>query len=472
MGLFQCATGKLTYLASYIMPAVENAQHPAPKQHRGGMRICDRDGYNPPMRWLERVFDYTLLTILLLCLSSSDIRLEKPIDRIQILAGDYGFDFGSWTLDAVWIKLAQSSLGAPRYLPRLDQHLIVLQYLKLVDDIEHTQNDINLIYADPSVQDREGASADLRQKLADLSRKQDALAPFAESVLQQQVTDVLNDLGLTEGGQPIPWVLYHITPLPQDLIVSSRNKIEQITSYQLEPDLTVKQAASLETTVDQNLDVSSLVVPIGGLATYPTMVMRTTALDWLASTVSHEWVHLYLGQRPLGLNYETTAQLRTMNETTASIAGNEIGEIIMKRYYPERSQLDQAALQLVSYLTKRASPDEPPFDYRAEMHETRVTADALLADGKIDQAEAYMEQRRQVFWDHGYAIRKLNQAFFAFYGAYADTPGGPAGEDPVGPAVRALRERSPSLKAFLERIAQMSSFDELQQAVGLTPSTN
>jgi hypothetical protein len=100
------------------------------------------------------------------------------------------------------------------------------------------------------------------------------------------------------------------------------------------------------------------------------------------------------------------------------------------------------------------------------MHETRVQADALLAAGKIDAAEAYMEQRRQVFWDHGYPIRKLNQAYFAFYGAYADVPGGPAGEDPVGPAVRALRKQSASLTVFLERISQMSTFAELQQAVG------
>ena len=42
-----------------------------------------------------------------------------------------------------------------------------------------------------------------------------------------------------------------------------------------------------------------------------------------------------------------------------------------------------------------------------------------------------MEARREIFWQNGYAIRKLNQAYFAFYGAYADIPGGPAGEDPV-----------------------------------------
>ena len=44
-------------------------------------------------------------------------------------------------------------------------------------------------------------------------------------------------------------------------------------------------------------------------------------------------------------------------------------------------------------------------------------------------------------------------------------PGGAAGEDPVGPAVRALRAQSSSLLAFLEKIAQMSSFQQLQDAL-------
>ena len=76
-----------------------------------------------------------------------------------------------------------------------------------------------------------------------------------------------------------------------------------------------------------------------------------------------------------------------------------------------------------------------------------------------------MEARREVFWQNGYAIRKLNQAYFAFYGAYADVPGGPAGENPVGPAVRALREQSASLAEFVKRIAWMTSFEQLQAAI-------
>ena len=100
------------------------------------------------------------------------------------------------------------------------------------------------------------------------------------------------------------------------------------------------------------------------------------------------------------------------------------------------------------------------------MHATRVVVDAMLASGRISDAENYMEQRRQIFVKNGYFIRRLNQAYFAFYGAYADVPGGAAGEDPVGPAVRALRARSASLADFVNRIAWMTSFEQLQKAVG------
>jgi hypothetical protein len=102
------------------------------------------------------------------------------------------------------------------------------------------------------------------------------------------------------------------------------------------------------------------------------------------------------------------------------------------------------------------------------MNITRVTADKLLAEGKIEEAEEYMDSRRIVFWENGYrGLRKLNQAYFAFHGAYADEPGGAAGaaEDPVGEAVRLLRQQSASLEEFLTRISWVTSFDQLQEMV-------
>ena len=57
-------------------------------------------------------------------------------------------------------------------------------------------------------------------------------------------------------------------------------------------------------------------MPIGGIGTYPTMVMQSTNLAWLTEAIAHEWTHNYLTLRPLGLNYETTPELRTINETS------------------------------------------------------------------------------------------------------------------------------------------------------------
>lgn len=370
------------------------------------------------------------------------------------------FDYVSWTLEALSVKLNQAALDTPFYFTETARHQIVVNYLHLMDNILSSENQLNLLFTDPQVHDPAAASANLRTELDRLYSRQRQLAPLAEAVLQEQISATLADLDLTTGGQPLPPVLFHITPLPYNLVISPRDQIQQDATISLVPDLSVDLQITLENRVDSGLNVSSLVVPVGGLGSYPTMVMRTTALDWLSDTIAHEWTHNWLTLRPLGLNYETSPELRTMNETTASIAGHEISMLVLKRYYPELAA--GYAIQAVSLPLRPARAD---FNFNTEMHITRVHVDELLAQGEITEAETYMEQRRQFFWQNGYAIRKLNQAYFAFYGAYADTPGGPAGEDPVGPAVRTLRGQSATLTDFLKTIAQMDSFQQLQAAV-------
>lgn len=414
------------------------------------------------MQWLTRLSDYLALTFFLLfALSTSDMRLTRTAERVHVLASSQAFDLTGWMVHSAWLKLTQSAIASPRYFTPNAQRETVLEYLRLVEDMQNLERDIRLVFSDPNQSDPYAASADLRAGLEQLYMRQKSLAPLSEAVLEMQVTTILNELSLTSGGQPIPWVLYRITPLPKNLVLSPREVIRQETSYLLQPEMTLEEIIHLEDTVSSRLGFSTLVVEIGGLAAYPTMIMRTTALDWLSNTIAHEWIHLYLGQRPLGMNYDRTPELRTMNETAASIAGDEIGRMVMERYYPELALRYRNARQLASLNPQPVSN----FDFRAEMYETRVRADELLAEGKIEEAEAYMEARRQVFWENGYAIRKLNQAYFAFHGAYADTPGGAAGVDPVGPAVRALRARSATLTEFLERIGRMSSFEELQAAL-------
>ena len=115
---------------------------------------------------------------------------------------------------------------------------------------------------------------------------------------------------------------------------------------------------ALENKVDQSLDVSSLVVGIGGIGLYPTMVMETTDINGLAEVVAHEWVHNYLFLHPLGFSYMNSPELRTMNETVASIAGKELGRAVVARYYPEFLPPEAAPCQPVN------QPGEQPSSHR------------------------------------------------------------------------------------------------------------
>lgn len=411
-------------------------------------------------RWVRVLFMFLAGVYLL---AFSNMRSGDQLERIRSFTRHLEFDYVSWTLSAAGLKISQLALQTYQQLTPEAQHQVVMDYLSLVERISQAEAHLNDIYANPDVRNPQSASTLVRAQLAELRRRRNQLAPLAESIVQEQISTVIADLGLSLGGQPLPPVLYRTTPLPTALIVSPREIIRQDYHISLTPDLPTDERAQLEYQVDQSLGVSSLVVDIGGMGIYPTMVIETSHLNYLTEVVAHEWIHNYLTLHPLGLNYSASPELRTMNETTASIAGIEIGRAVMERYYPELLPPEQAAEP------PPAEGDDtsrlPVFDFREEMRITRLTVDQLLAEGKVKQAEEYMEIRRQYFWENGYHIRKLNQAYFAFYGAYAEQPGGAAGEDPVGAAVRALRAQSPSLAAFVKRIAWMSSFEQLERAV-------
>jgi len=404
-----------------------------------------------------------------LLLTSGSPRASTEEDRVRAYTRGIEFDYISWMSQAARLKVQQASVGVPGYFDRETSRVVVSDYLQVTQQVMRSEDALNRIYSDAQIPDKAAASVHINEELRPLQERQDQLAPLAEGVLQAQIAQVAADQNLTTLGQPIPAVLFHSTSVPDALIVSPRDRIQQSENISIEAGLPVDRQATLEDRVEGTLDVSALVVPIGGVGVYPTMIMRTTDLNWLTSTIAHEWTHNYLEFRPLGLLYDKSPELRTMNETTADIVGTEIGREVMRRFYGQSRQAALADQHLLAWPLRDPNPndaDGPPFDFRAEMHATRVVVDAMLASGRISEAEHYMEQRRQIFVKNGYFIRRLNQAYFAFYGAYADVPGGAAGEDPVGPAVRALRARCTSLADFVNRIAWMTSFEQLQKAIG------
>jgi hypothetical protein len=416
-----------------------------------------RDFLRAAWNWCKRIL---LVFLLIVTLGGSAIQAHDQAERISSLARPYEFDFFGWTLAAWLDKAADANLSVTEYLrPDSDQRL-VLDYISAVDAYHAAHGELEAAYGNPDLPDRENTLAELGVREEQLRVRVDGLRPLAEMVLEAQTTQVLMDYGLGMLDGLLPPVLFSIAPLPSALIVSPRDEIRQIADINLRLDTDLAAEVELEQRVENRLDVSALVVPIGGLGTYPTMVQDTTSLSWLTEVVGHEWVHNYLSLHPLGLRYGESPELRTMNETTASLLGKAIGREVLRRYYPEFLPPEPPPE------SQDSEPQEPPeFDFRVEMRETREHVDELLAGGHIVVAEAYMEARRLFFWENGYLIRRLNQAYFAFHGAYADQPGGAAGDDPVGSGVRELWSRSESPAAFLRQIAAMKSVDDLWQAL-------
>lgn len=406
-----------------------------------------------------------ILLLMVVTLQRSDYDMSDPIEQVRAYTRWQEFDYASWMGNALSLKFSVGSLNLPAYLEEEEQRQVVFDYLRLLNQLNGINNDIAMIYANPDILEPEAAAARLQREQEELNQQIDQQQPIVEAVIQNQISVVVGEMGLGMGSQPVPPLLYHSTSLPMALIVSPRDEIKQIADISITPEMTLAEITRLEESAASGLDVSTLVVPVGGVGVYPTMVARTTDLNWLVNTVAHEWIHNYLTLRPAGILYFSTPEMRTINETTANIAGDEIGAAVIERFYPEFIPPPPVQPEVPLPGAQATETEEPEFDYRAEMHETRVTADALLAEGRIEEAESYMEARRLVFWQNGYQIRKLNQAYFAFYGAYADEPGGPAGEDPVGEAVRMLRAQSPDLASFVNQISRVVSYESLQRLI-------
>ena len=411
-------------------------------------------------RWIRMALVMMAVTVIL---GGSAIPVGELFSQLQVHTREIEFNYGSWTLDAMTAKLSGWALSLNRFLPPETQSQWVLETLQQVARVDELTVAVLMIYSDPAIADPVAASKGLRQDLAEAEARLDALAPTAESILQAQLGDVLVKVGLDYGGQVLPPSLYQASNVPYSLVVSPRDQIARVVDVSLSPGMTTDAMEVLEHRVLTELDRAALVVPIGGIGTYPTMVRRSSNLVWLTEVIAHEWVHNFLTLRPLGINYYTSEEMRTINETTANLAGKELGMLVLEKFYPDHVPLKIETSESGGGLLSM-EPELQVFDFRSEMRTTRVEVDRLLNEGEIETAEAYMEARREFFWQNGYAIRKINQAYFAFYGAYNDAPGGgAAGEDPIGPAVVAFRERFDQLADFLNEISWVNSIDELMK---------
>lgn len=408
---------------------------------------------------IATLFAFAFLTLMLTYSNYFSSAKAEPFRRYT---RQIEFEFVSWTVDALFNKSLWGAAGFQKFLVEETATTFVRGYFEQVARVQNLDYQLTLIYADPAVKNPEQKSEQLRAELTEARQLMTDMAPLAESILQQQLSVILAEQKLTFLGQPLPPVAFKASELPLNLVISPRDRIEQYVALSLLPGMSADEKEQLEAQIQTEMGYSALVTPIGGIGTYPTMVMQTSNFVWITEVISHEWTHNYLTLRPLGIRYDQSPELRVINETTANLVGKELGVLLLKRFYPDLAPVEAPNQSQPATTPTEAVVEQPVFNFNAEMRETRVMVDDMLLEGKIDEAEAYMAMRRQFFWENGYLIRKLNQAYFAFHGAYNDVPGGgAAGEDPVGPAVTRLRAQSESLAAFMVKISGVTSFQQL-----------
>ncbi len=292
------------------------------------------------------------------------------------------------------------------------------------------------------------------------------LLPEVEATVEAELTRVLRQEDIVAGwGRVFPPVDTVFGRPPNLLALSPRDRIYRQQTVLLRPDLSDGVKGEIEDRALRSANLSAIVEGTGGLSVYPSVVLDTVGLRYALEVVAHEWVHHWLFFRPLGRNFQGSPELLTLNETAATIAGAELGDLTFSALTGPPAGGEQFAPELPE---EPASAAPAGFDFTTEMRRTRRHTEELLAQGDIAGAEAYMEARRRHFVANGYYIRKLNQAYFAFHGAYAT---GPGSVSPIGGQLQELRRRSPSLKDFLETVAQFGSYGEFLEYLesGLFP---
>ncbi|OGC37835.1 hypothetical protein A2V54_03415 [candidate division WWE3 bacterium RBG_19FT_COMBO_53_11] len=273
------------------------------------------------------------------------------------------------------------------------------------------------------------------------------LRPLVEEMVASDISEALGHQGIW-----FPPVAFCIQVPPTTLIISARSKIYHaegsINNTLLRWYLSPMERQEIEEYVEK-LDqrLSALVVDAAGLSTLPPMSAPYPAQK-LVKVAGHEWGHIYFWLSPLGISTSIGGNKNgtlPINEAACQVVSEEISQMIGAKYGWEEVE-------------EEPGEDVPDFDQT--MLSIRKKVDKLLEEGKIEEAEAFMEESRcrlnEVFFP---PTRKLNQAYFAFFGNYEL---GASGDDQTPKRIRELRNKLGSLSDFLKAIRRVTSAEDFE----------
>ena len=402
-----------------------------------------------------------IASLVLVCFLGGGCARTPDFDNhLSSIVKPYSFNIVAWESKTIPREINQWIFGKDEEID--DEIQVVTEYFSTVEQIRSLRSEVEAINAGSG----QGDLAALEAELNKLQEQRTASEDTVERIIEKQIRETLAQEGIFHPVDKYIRLKVSFPPLnfklerpPHLLVISPRDRIESMREITLHPNISLKEMENIEAEVD-GLGVSSLVVGLGGLgATYPTFVTNDASLGFTIDAATEEWLHQYLVFKPLGFLYlldligvSRNYEIATMNETLASMVSKEIGSIVYGQYYSEYE----------SNGAYRGGETETESVFNREMREIRRAVDSYLADGEVEKAEEFMEQKRQYLASMGYYIRKLNQAYFAFYGTYADSP---TSISPIGLELKELRSQSASLKDFLDTVAAMTNRQELRDSI-------
>lgn len=271
--------------------------------------------------------------------------------------------------------------------------------------------------------------------------------PTKSRYVQELLAQSIIDSGFSGVFPPLR---FSIESAPLILIVSPRANISLEDTMLLDSSVSVETMIQVEENIEALTDKSVLIDKLGGLGVYPSIIDDHKNLSVILNTASHEWIHHRLILTPLGRRYFSSAFIKELNENVAQLAGNELGDKSI------------AHIPFCSELNTSLIINEDVESYRILLGETRKNVEIMLEAGKITEAENYMEMQRRKLADQGYAIRKINQAYYAFYGLYGDDPVSTSG---IFKQLEHIRGKTNNLDSFLALIGEVKNEEQFETLV-------
>ncbi len=365
----------------------------------------------------------------------------------------FGFEVSN--LHSKWIHKLRT-LIFNEHLSHNEKVCTLESYVDVVTNISEIKRDIEIAATNDDVESN-AYRLRLESELTGILKESGHLRDQVEEIIEGLIGDVLVSENLDAWkGIVLPPVDIRLTQTPKLLVTSPRGEILRTHDVLIRPGITIKQRELIENMLFSESNLSGLVMDIGGVATFPAVLPLNQSLRWTIQTAAHEWLHHYLFFHPLGQQIFSNDQMQTLNETVADLAGREIGDRVMALLEESADSKPQTCTDFHQDAISREHKDSL-FSFNQEMHETRLTVDKLLAESKVEEAEQYMDERRLFFNQNGFNIRKINQAYFAFLGTYAENP---ASVSPIGSQVKTFREFTPSLGSFIKEIRSVSTYSQ------------